>query len=266
MNEQRNILVIVDPSRDQQPALERLISAAGNRGESPSVTVFMAVDHESLGRGEGRSLERGEEWILEILGRLKEANIDHKIVTSWNLEWSSTVLDLVKEHGVDTLMVSVFADDDGDNLLSNEMWALIRNAATKTLFVRNDSNTNARARVLAAIKMQDAAVAELNGRVLDSLRFTSQISENESFVANIYESSMDYPDRAKLLELTGLPNENIYVEQGDPAKTIANAQEKFGADLVIIGIRPKPLIRDRFRGKTIDRILKAVHCDVMAVP
>lgn len=263
----RNILVVIDPSRDNQPALDRLLMAAGQRKDLGKVILFIAPDYELLGRSHQlQTMRRNQGWVKELGAPLTTQAIKYEVFYSWEVEWASSVNELTREYDIDTLMISLYQSDAQQNLLSNEMWDLLRNAGTKILFIREGDANPRRLKILAGIKMQDGTASELNERVLNQLNFAAKISNGDCYVANAYESSSNYPDRARLMELTGLPNDHLFVEQRRPDEVISDAAEKFDADLLVIGIRPRKTVKQLLRGKTIEKILSKAKCDVIAVP
>jgi len=87
----------------------------------------------------------------------------------------------------------------------------------------------------------------------------------ELHIANAYLDSMNYPDRGRLANQTGLSSEFIHVESGYTDEAVAKVASKINADLVVMGtLGQNGLINSR-RGNTAARVIAGLTQDIMVV-
>lgn len=263
----KHLLALVDPSQAVQPALRRARFNATKRGEKPKLTVFMAVDrelHKQLKRQP--VLYRDPQWIEDRLARLKEAGLEHELAISWDDEWADSVNEQVNTTGADLVMAPVYRDEDGNKVITDEMWRLLRTSSVNVSMIQpgNDDYEDRKV-ILAAIKTQDPSFAERNERTIQNAKTLAELYGAKLYVVNVYATQDQYPDRAKIIQSTGVANENIFVEAGDVAEVIANVAKRVNADMLLLAPAPRKGLAAALRGATINRVIKKVDCDVMAV-
>ena len=117
--------------------------------------------------------------------------------------------------------------------------------------------------ILMAAKLQDKAYAELNAKVIERGQWAAKRYDAQLHLVNACEDSLDRPDRAKVLEQAGVPNEQVHFVYADPDKAIAEVAEKIDADMLILGTQRRTGLKATFRGNTVEKIVKRVDQDIM---
>lgn len=261
------ILVLVDPSQQKQQALRRARFNAERRGEKPHLTVFMAVDHEIHKRMKTPPvLYRDPKWIDDTLSALTEVGIEHELGISWDDEWAEAVLAEIQRSSPDQIFVPVYEDEAGNRVLTDEIWRVLRssNVDISLIHPRKDDR-EVREVVLAAIKTQDPAYAARNEKLIAQGKQIAEIYGAELHIVNAYQDQMNFPDRAKIMEMSGVPNECIHVVLDRPAEAISDVATKIKADVVLIAPARRAGVAAALRGTTINRLISKIGCDVMAV-
>lgn len=259
------VLAVMDPSQEKHPALRRVIIGAEKRTEKPQLTIFMAVDYElHEARGAKPVLYRDPEWFDGIVERIKGANSPYEIAISWSVQWAESVAELAKKEKVDRILVPVTLDEGGNHVITDEMWKLLRHSPVPVTLV-HPGQPEARDVILAAVKMQDPSYDKLNKSILQRGKDLAEIYGAKLHVVNAYTDSAEFPDRAKLIEAAGVPNEQVHVLAGDSADVIRQIADKVSADLLLIGVQHRTGIVATLRGNTISKILRQQKRDVMSV-
>lgn len=264
--ESNRMLVLVDPSQEKQPALRRACINAQLRKDKPTLIVFLAVDRELHDvPGVDPVLYRGPEWFENIRERIEAPGAPYELATSYSNKWAESVIELANEKKVDRIMVPVTVDHEGNHIISDEVWKLLRTSPVPVTLV-HPGQSEERNCFLAAVKMQDPEYRELNNKVLKLGRELADIYEAELHVVNVYSDSAEYPDRSQIIRAAGnIPNDHVHVIAGDSADVIRKVADDVNADLLLIGTKRRTGFAATLRGNTISKILRHQERDVMSV-
>lgn len=268
MTQTSQILALVDPSQEKQQALLRAAFNAERSNSKPHITVFMAVDHEVHKQMKTKPvLYRNPKWIQEKLSKLTSAGLDYDIGVSWDSEWAEAVLGEIDRSKPDMVLVPVYEDEAGNQVLTDEIWRLLRSSDVNISLIhpRKDLSHEGRDVIIAGVKTQDPKFRERNLKVVAEAKHLAEIYGAELHIVNAYQDQMNFPDRSKILAMTGLPNENIHVELGRPGDVIAEVSKKVNADLALIAPARRSGFATTLRGATINQIIAKIDCDVMAI-
>jgi universal stress protein E len=261
------ILALVDPSQKKQQALRRARFNAERRDEKPLITVFMAVDHEVHKQMKTPPvMYRNPKWIADTLSALTEVGLEHELSISWDDEWAEAVLTEIKRSKPDLVMVPVYEDEQGNRVLTDQTWRLLRtsNVNISLIHPRKDDRED-RNVILVAVKSQDPAFDERTKKAIAQAKALAKIYDSEIHVVNAYQDQAKFPDRTKLMKMAGVPNSNVHVVAGQISDILPKVARKVKADIVMIAPLRKEGIAAALRGSTISRIIRKIHCDVMAI-
>ncbi len=261
------ILVLVDPSQKKQQALHRARFNAERRGEKPHLTVFMAVDHEVHKQMKTPPIMyRNPKWISDTLSALTDVGLEHELCISWDDEWSDAVLTEIKRSKPDLVMVPVYEDEQGNRVLTDQIWRLIRSSTVNISLIHpRKDNTETRKVILATVKTQDPAFDERTKKTIAQAKALAKIYGSEVHIVNAYQDQAKFPDRTKIMKMAGVPNSNVHVVAGQISDVLPKIAKKVKADIVMIAPLRKQGIAGVLRGSTISRIVRKIHCDVMAI-
>lgn len=268
MSRRERILVVIDPTADDQPALERGIITAGIREPHAELLLFTAVDGQAVDTGaDNPALYRDRAWFESLFGQVDTAGIDHRCEVSWADDWAAAVLRATQHFAADLLLLPVpRAMRDARPRLSDGQWRVLRKAPCPVLMVQPGAKPR-REVVLAALKgqSQDPRYVALNQRIAERARWMAARYGATLHVVNAYRDQDDYPDRARLIDLTGVPNAQVHVEDGPPDRVIAAVAGQIDADIVVIGTLARQGIAAVMRGNTSERVIAALPQDVMTL-
>ncbi len=269
MSKQQKIFVVVDPNDEQHVALERVKITSQLHEVKPFVHVFVAVDSDAVDtRAHNTNLVRDQRWFDEqIKAPLAEAGVEYLIEVCWSTEWQEAILQAAKTADANRIYLPVHAGTGSRRFLFTESkWSLLKSAYCPVVLIRPGAE-GARKVVLAAVNFQatrDVQI-ELNKKILKAARDISDIYHADLHVVNGYMDSMNYPDRGRLVNETGLDQDKIHVDNGYTSEVVSKVAEEIKADLVVMGTLGQNGMTTSRRGNTAERLINALDTDVMVI-
>jgi universal stress protein E len=145
-------------------------------------------------------------------------------------------------------------------------WALLRASICPISIVRS-ADIKPRKKILEAIVIQkhdNPEYAILNEKILSHAKGIAEHYDADLHVINAYKDSMHYPDRNKIMEISGLPTDRVHVEEGEPSSVISDYATRIEADTVLIGTIPRTGKAAFMKGHTSEKVLNKIDLDVIA--
>lgn len=269
MSEQQKIFVVIDPNDNHYAALQRVVITAALREVKPIVHVFVATDPEAVDtRSVNQNLFRDLDWFEQaIKSPLKSAGVEFNIEVSWSKEWQKSIMESARRFNADLIYLPIHAVTPSSRFIfTDSKWELLKGSKSPVVLIRPGARAERKV-ILAALNLQAERdiQKELNRKIFAEAQHYAEIYNAELHVVNAYMDSLNYPDRAKILALTGLPNERIHVENGYTSEVVANLSEKIHADLIVMGTLGQNGMFKTRRGYTAERLIMAVDTDVMVI-
>lgn len=266
------LLVVYDPTREEQPALERAARIAGTVGAS--VHVFACIYHEDTDKsadqaGEVKHLIVGQQAVLDnAVTPLKELGIDVSTEVEWDKDWYHGVVRASLRHSADIVLKSSFRHSTGKRLLkSTSDWTVMRECQCPVLLVKVREPREER-RVLAAIDISatQESYERLNEKIIHfSNRILERSGADVHFV-NAFQDVRVMPDKQKLIEDWGIEPDKIHINMGKPEKIIVEQANHLDATLVVVGNSARSGVLAAIVGNTVEKILDKLECDVLSIP
>ena len=265
--EKSDILAVIDPTRDEQWALQKAISIARNR-ENSRVFAFVSAYSEAKSddNAELRSveIERHAVWLARLLERFTEDGLEIVPVVEWNIDWRDAITNAAVDAEVS--LVVKRASGRPRSLASSDR-ELIRTLRCALLLVKHDPVAEMR-KVLVAVDFN--ATGEGHLALNDSIvalgrRIRGSNKEIELHAVSAYPQSDKFvhpPDVAKRLEID---RSNAHVRHGNAADIIPNMANKIDADLVIVGSIGRRGLAGITIGNTAEKILSDINSDVLVL-
>lgn len=269
MPKQQKMFVVVDPNDEQHVALERVKRTSQLQEVKPFVHVFVAVDGDAVDtRAYNANLVRDQSWFEDnIRSVLNEAGVEHLIEVSWSSEWQESIMQAAKRANADLIYLPVHAKTANRRFMFTESkWELLKGAYCPVVLIRPGAREE-RKTVLAAVNFQatrDVQI-ELNEKILETARRLAGIYNADMHVVNGYLDSMNYPDRGRLANETGVDTAKIHVDNGYTAEVVSKVADDIQADLVIMGTLGQNGMTKTRRGNTAERLIDALDTDVMVI-
>lgn len=268
--EQEKLFVVVDPNDNEHVALQRAIITSKLRETPPKIFVFLAVDAEAVDtRATNDNLFRNHSWFQDqIIQPLTDCGFEFDIVISWSSQWGEAIMQEAHRFGATMIMIPVHHKTNPRRFtFAESRWTLMENAYCPVLLVRPGARET-RKTVLAAVNFQAISDEQkaLNERIIAQGKSTAARYGAEFHVVNAYRDSLNYPDRGRLANNTGLPPSHIHVENGFTDEVVASVAEQVDADIVVVGtLNQRGVKATARRGHTVARVIAAVDVDTMVL-
>ncbi|MBL4827458.1 MAG: universal stress protein [Spongiibacteraceae bacterium] len=263
----QNAFVVVDPNDDKHIALERAIITSKFRNPRPKLLVFVATNAESVDmRYTNDNLYRDQQWFeREIREPIAANGLECEIMACWSSDWQKAIIQESTRLGVDAILLPVHAKANSRRFtFAESKWALLKNAQCPVVLIRPGANENRKV-VLAAVNFQATRKeqVDLNHMIVEQGKNTAKNYGAEFHIVNAYRESLNYPDRGKLVNDTGVASDHIHVQQGYTDEVVSAIAKKVSADILVMGTLGQNGLPSARRGNTAERVIGAVDIDVM---
>lgn len=267
MGKQEYILVIIEPSQDSHIALERALITAKTREVPPKLHMFICVDSDNTDlKARNPNLYRNRAWLEDLIKPAAESGLEYDYELCWSSEWTSAVLNCSDRIKPDTIFIPDYESGVRRTMFTNSKWDLLRKSFCPVMIVRPAASSHRKV-ILAAVNIQaeKEKYQELNEKILSHSKRVAKLYDADVYVVNAYKDSMHYPDREKLLKLSGISTEKVHLGEGDPADIISDYADEINADLVIMGTLRRTGAAALMRGNTAERVFMKVKQDVLTI-
>lgn len=295
MIEYSNILAVVEPERDTQPAISRAIELADKTGAK--ITALMTIydfsyEMTTMLSGEEREAMR-QAVVNERTVWLKEQLADYGQPIDAAVEWNNrpyeAIIKYAITHGADIVVKATRAHDNLRSVIFTPTdWHLVRKCPAPVLLVK-EHDWPQDGRIVAAVNVgtEDREHAQLNDRLTTiALDYASLLSghvhlansypgtplniaiEVPEFDPEAYNASVKthhLEEMEKHSSRYGIPLDNCHVKEGLPEKVIPQVAKELDAELVIIGTVGRVGISAALIGNTAEHVIDELNCDVLAV-
>jgi universal stress protein E len=298
MTNYNRLLVVADPTTEDQKALKRALHLA--RKTQSSITYFLSIYDFSyemttmLSADERESMKQSviedrAEWLNDHIADLNSDSVQVDVKVIWHNRPFEAIIreaidfkyDLVVKgtHEHDTLKSVIFTPTD---------WHLLRKCPTPVLLVKEHEWPEG-GQVLAALNVgtEETAHQSLNNIITEEgLQFAEMLdaslhlvnsypgtpvniaieipefdpqSYNES-VKNYHQKSM-----SEHISHYDIDETNTHVEEGLPEDVIPTVAKDIDAELVILGTVGRTGISAALIGNTAEHVIDSLNCDVLAL-
>jgi universal stress protein E len=297
----QNILVIVDPTVDSHPAIEKAALLAQRFGSRIELFVFDTKTARETRLMKERAADPARLLTVNlkpVLERLAQPLRDRGLDVSTDSEFGESLADGLLSRVRRTSADLVIKDTHHHSLLhrtlmSNTDWDLIRECPVPLLLTKPKA-WNRSAIILAAVDpghVNDKP-AQLDHRILEWSGALARGIEGAFHAVHVYvpltiaaaasgalepmastltPEAMEFEDKQKRKELGELtapfkiPAQNIHLELGTPTDMLPRKAEELNADVVVMGAIARSGLARVFIGSTAERVLEKLPCDVFVV-
>jgi len=298
MLEYRNILVIIEPDAETQPALLRAVELA--RLESLTrLKVFMAIydfsyEITSILSSEERDemrdgvLSHRREQLQQIIQPYLNEGIDIEIRVVWNSRPFEQVLQEVKEANHDLVIKSAHEHSLLQTFIFTPTdWHLIRKCSCPVLLVKEHAWPEGGV-VMAALNFNDEpAQLALNHKIIRAAQQLSLLLKAKLHLVNAFPAptvniALEVPgftpemyldairqhhvqQMADLAREYTVPSEQTHITEGLPEDTLPELAERLDAELMVVGSVGRTGWSAALIGNTAEQVVDSLHCDLLVV-
>ena len=304
MDMYQNILVVIDPTTDEQKALKRVIDLASRINtaapdQQTNITAFFSIFDFSyemttiLSSGERDTMRQmvikeKQKWLDDIIAVSNSPiTITSKVV--WHNRPFEAIINQVIEHKYDLVVKGTHQHDKFKSVVFTPTdWHILRKCPCPVLLVK-EHEWPEQGNILAAVNVgsDEAEHISLNEAITKQAKNIAQLItadvhlvnsfpgtpvniaiEIPEFDASEYNSAMQAHHKeamSKHANSFDIPLSNTYVEEGLPEAVIEQAALKIDAELVILGTIGRTGISAALIGNTAEHVIDQLDCDVLAL-
>lgn len=259
------IMVVIDPTTEQQPAFDRALDSARLTGAR--LHAYLCVDEESGYAGEDDARRTLQPRLDGLAERAAADSVETTTELEWAADWRRQAVTAAARCGASM----VFKGSFDHSPVQREMrqtadWTLLRTCPCPVLLVKNFHDWTHR-RVLAAIKPDstDEAHIRLNHQIISMAQgFAGAYGSDAHFVAAFFDLNHP-PEAEQLARSCGAPVDHIHLAHGKAAEVIRDTAKRLDVDLVILGTVGRDGIKGRVVGNTSEHLLDQTHSDLLVL-
>ena len=304
MDMYQNILVVIDPTTDQQKALNRAIDLATRINISApdqqiNITAFFSIFDFSyemttiLSSSERNTMRQmvineNQQWLDEMISvTSSQIKITSKVV--WHNRPFEAIINQVIDNKHDLVVKGTHQHDKFKSVVFTPTdWHIMRKCPCPVLLVK-EHEWPLQGNILGAVNVgsDDAEHLSLNNTITKQAKNIAQLItanvhlvnsypgtpvniaiEIPEFDASEYNSAMQVHHQEAMNEHANsfdIPLGNTYVEEGLPEMVIEQTALTIDAELVILGTVGRTGISAALIGNTAEHVIDQLNCDVLAL-
>lgn len=281
----KNLFVVIDPTSDSQPALQRAAQMA--KTAKSKITAFSAVykdvdemqNASSKKDGKRKFLKEWEEQVRRILEPVKAEGIKVTADTYWTADWYAAVSRAALRADADLVIKSTFRHGKLQRLLhSTSDFTIMRHSPSPVLLVREHKGKRGRL-ILAALDLESTdeghialnnavikqahAMAEFTSLPLHVIAAVSRKPELSHVLAGVEEQEGGV--QVTLAHAFGIRPEHFHMVRGTAQNVIPAKAAELSADVVVLGVSARSGVKGVMIGTTAKKVLDKLDCDVLTV-
>jgi len=300
----QNILVVIDPTTDEQKALQRAIElaskvTANNADSKINITAFFSIfdfsyEMTTILSGDERDnmrqmvIKEKQQWLDEIISAVNpQIDITSKVV--WHNRPFEAIINQVIKHKFDLVIKGTHQHDKFKSVVFTPTdWHILRKCPCPVLLVK-EHEWPQQGKVLAALNVgsDEEEHLSLNNTITTQANNIAQLInanvhlvnsypgtpvniaiEIPEFDASEYNSAMQKHHKEAMAQHANnfdVPVVNTYVEEGLPESVIENVALRIDAELVILGTVGRTGISAALIGNAAEHVIDQLNCDVLAL-
>jgi len=296
MMEYKNILVMVDPTKQEQPGLDRAVYLARNYGAK--VSAFLCIYDLSyemtsmLSAQEREAMQEGvmvqhRQWLKDCTEVYPDLEIQSFV--AWHKRPFEAAIEHIKEHDNDLLVKSTHKHDKLKSVIFTPTdWHLLRKSPCDVLLVK-DHDWPRDGTIVTAINAvsEDSDHINLNNKVMQHATDLAKVISAKVKIVNGYPgtpvniaieipefNAQEYNDSVKQHHINasieianrhGLGVEDCFIQEGLAEDVIPSVTKSLDAELLIIGTIGRTGLSAAFIGNTAEHVIDRINCDLLAV-
>lgn len=294
----QDVLVVLDPTSEQQKALDRALELAEHT--ACRLTAFVCIydfsyEMTTMLAGDEREsmrlavLKEREHWAQQLLQSAIDSGLECTTKVVWHNRPFEAIVQCVTEHGYDLVMKGTHQHDALKSLLFTPTdWNILRKCPCPVLLVK-DHPWPERGHVLAAVNASSDQPHHkaLNRKIIKQAQAVATMLRGEVHLVNAYpgtpvhlaieipefnpsdyQNSMRHHHQDAVAALAadhGIAPEFCHVVEGMPEDVIPTVAAKIDAEIVILGTLGRTGFFAAVIGNTAEHVIDRLDCDVLAL-
>lgn len=299
MESYKSMLVVIDPTREEQPALTRALFLANQT--KAALKIFLAIYDFSyemttmLSVDEREAMRKGVinqryVWIEDMLKQLAVAeDLQTEIKVVWHNRPFEAIIQETIAGGHDIIIKSTHEHDKLKSVIFTPTdWHLLRKSPVPVMLVK-ERNWPQHSHIMAAISAgnEEPTHASLNEKIIGKVKDLAALVNADAHLVNSYpgtpvniaieipefdpesytQTIRDYHEQEmqKLAEEHGIAPEYCHVKEGMPEDVIPQVANDINAELVVLGTVGRTGLSAALIGNTAEHVIDQLDCDVLAL-
>ncbi|WP_298440123.1 universal stress protein UspE [uncultured Ferrimonas sp.] len=296
MSDYPHILVVIDPSRDTQPALKRAELMAQTC--QSHLTLFMSIfdfsyemtsmlsaeDRETLRNG---IVEQRQRWLEQLALPLREAGLNVQTKLSWHNRPFESIIEHAQEANCNLILKSTHLHDKLKSVIFTPTdWSLMRKAPMPVLLVKEHEWPDDGVILVAVnVAAEDNEHRLLNDKLIKRAQVLAELIKGQVHLVNAYPGTpvniaIELPDfdahaynktlqehhQRRIHEMAaehGINAEHCHVLEGMPEDVIPDLAQAMDAELVVIGTIGRSGLSAALIGNTAEHVIDQLNCDLL---
>ncbi|WP_018690814.1 universal stress protein UspE [Algicola sagamiensis] len=292
------ILVVLDPTTDEQKALSRAVELSKKCGAK--LTAFIAIYDFSyemttmLSVAEREAMRNAvitdrETWISDFIAPYLEEGIEIESLVVWHNRPFEAIINAVKSSDFDLVIKGTHKHDALKSVIFTPTdWHLLRKCPSPVLLVK-DHAWPADGSILAAVNSgsEESHHISLNTEIVNEAKYMAELIAANVHIVNAYPGTpvniaIEIPEfdpnqynaavrthhedsTSEIAEQFSLAQNHIHVAEGLPEDVIPKVAEDIDAELVIMGTIGRTGLSAALIGNTAEHVIDRLNCDVLAL-
>ncbi len=292
------VLVVLDPTDQQQKALNRALELA--RKQPCTLTAFLSVYDFSyemttmLSGDERESMRQAvihdrELWVSELISDARNQGITIELKVVWHNRPFEAIVHEVLEHHFDLVVKGTHNHDVLKSMIFTPTdWHILRKCPCAVLLVK-EHEWPANGNIIAAVNAgsEQDHHQSLNQRVISNAKAMAQVLQGQVHLVNAfpgtpvniaieipefnpqqYNSAMRRHHESAVAELAtqyDMTEQYTHVLEGMPEDIIPQLASELDAEMVVIGTIGRTGLSAAIIGNTAEHLIDQLDCDVLAL-
>ncbi|MBD2800505.1 universal stress protein UspE [Xenorhabdus sp. M] len=296
----QNLLVAIDPSQDDQPALRRavyIVQRNGGRIKAFLSIYDLSYEMTTLLSPEERNAMRKSvisqrvAWIKQQAHYYLESGIDIEIKVVWHNRPYEAIIQEVITGNHDLLLKMAHQHSKLESIIFTPLdWHLLRKCPCPVWMVKDQVwPENGAAVVAVNLSHEEAYHSELNLKlVYETQDLAKRIvkeplihlvsaypvaplniaTEIPDFDPNVYNQALRGQHLVAMKELRQkfcIDEQHTHVREGVPERVIPETCDELNAGVVVLGILGRTGLSAAFLGNTAEHVIDKLKCDLLAI-
>lgn len=294
----QDVLVVLDPSTEQQKALARAIELAEHT--ACKLTAFLSIydfsyEMTTMLSGEERESMRQavitdrEIWIQELLQQARNKSIACSVKVVWHNRPFEAIVQTVTEHGYDLVIKGTHDHDVLKSMIFTPTdWHILRKCPCPVLLVKEHAWPE-QGNILAAVNAgsEKAHHKALNQLIIRQAKAMAAMLNAKVHLVNAYPGTpihvaieipefnpVEYNDSMRhhhvdaanaLAGQFDITSDAVHVLEGMPEDVIPRVAKELDAEMVLIGTIGRTGLSAAIIGNTAEHVIDRLDCDVLAL-
>lgn len=259
------IMVLIDPTREDQPAFTRALESALMTGAR--LHVYACVEKQKSVSATETEEHRLQSVLDELQSRAAADGIEATTEIETSAEWRKRAVTAAARCSASMIFKSYVEHNDLQREIRTTYdWTLLRLAPCPVLLIKNIRDWKHR-RILAAVNSQstDEAHIKLNNQIISFAQQFTDAYGSDAHIVTAYQDRNHVPEAAELAEFCGVSRDYVHISEGKPAEVIRKTANEIEADLILIGTVGRSGIKGTIVGNTSERLLDHTQSDLLVL-